>query len=146
MVNKFLHWYQRTKRIWFTIIYFIFATLIVALLVDKYHRAKDLLDRPVVETVNNDIDIETINIKITGLQQDLERQKLLLEKQASLIKNLETMNESLTNTNKQYEKRLLAHTEFLKRACEYFTVITVEKKILPRQCLPDYQWRREEGM
>ena len=146
MVNKFLHWYQRTKRIWFTIIYFIFATLIVALLVDKYHRAKDLLDRPIVETVNNDIDIETINSKITGLQQDLERQKLLLEKQASLIKNLETMNESLTNTNKQYEKRLLAHTEFLKRACEYFTVITVEKKILPRQCLPDYQWRREEGM
>lgn len=146
MVNKFLQWYQRTKRIWFTIIYFIFATLIVALLVDKYHRAQDLLDRPVVETVNNDIDIETINTKITGLQQDLERQKLLLEKQASLIKNLETMNESLTNTNKQYEKRLLAHTEFLKRACEYFTVITVEKKILPRQCLPDYQWRREEGM
>jgi hypothetical protein len=146
MVNKFLQWYQKTKRIWFTIIYFIFATLIVALLVDKYHRAKDLLDRPVVETVSNDIDIETIHTKITVLQQDLERQKLLLEKQASQIKNLETINESLTNTNKQYEKRLLAHTEFLKRACEYFTVITVEKKILPRQCLPDYQWRREEGM
>ena len=46
---------------------------------------------------------------------------------------------------RRLERRLQAQLEYNKRLCEYIMVITVDKKIVPRQCLPEYKWQREEG-
>ena len=68
-----------------------------------------------------------------------------IEKQNVLIQKLETQNNNLENNLKLLEKRLQANTDVLKRFCEYIVVITVDKKIIPRQCLVDYKWIKEEG-
>jgi len=31
----------------------------------------------------------------------------------------------------------------MKRICEYIWVITIDKKIAPRQCYPEYNWSKE---
>ena len=84
------------------------------------------------------IDVESITKRIDLLEKQEEKQLIV-------IKKLEADNETLSNNQKQLEKRLQAHTEIIKRMCEYVVIITVDKKIIPRQCLPDYSWRREEG-
>lgn len=71
--------------------------------------------------------------------------EIQLEKQSVLIQKLETENNNLENNLKLLEKRLQAHTDIMKRMCEYIIVITVDKKIIPRQCLPEYKWSREEN-
>ena len=93
----------------------------------------------------NILDIENINKRIESLEKQIQDQNRLLEKQAITIKWFENNHEGLMTNSKIYERRLQAHTEFLKRTCEYINVITVDKKILPRQCLPEYNWRREDG-
>jgi len=86
---------------------------------------------------------------VVNLEEPLKRLEQLereLEIQKNTTKQQETANETLLNNIKQLEKRVQAHTEVVKRMCEYIVIITVDKKILPRQCLPDYNWRREEGL
>ena len=68
-----------------------------------------------------------------------------IEKQNVLIQKLEVQNSNLENNIKLLEKRLQANTDVLKRFCEYIVIITVDKKIIPRQCLLDYKWLKEEG-
>ena len=68
-----------------------------------------------------------------------------IEKQNVLIQKLEAQNSNLENNIKLLEKRLQANTDVLKRFCEYIVIITVDKKIIPRQCLLDYKWLKEEG-
>jgi hypothetical protein len=93
--------------------------------------------------------------KISALKEEpkdtqVDSQRLdILEKEilrlSDTSKKLEITNEMLGTSVKQLEKRLQAHIDITKRMCEYIIVITVDKKIIPRQCLPDYNWKREEG-
>jgi hypothetical protein len=85
--------------------------------------------------------IESPKQNITNVDHQIELQ---LEKQRELVITLEKENSILENNLKTLEKRTQAHTELLKRMCEYIIVITVDKKIIPRQCLPEYKWGREE--
>lgn len=56
------------------------------------------------------------------------------------IRQLENQTKQLEAMAKQLEKRHQSQIEFNKRLCEYIVVITVEKKILPRQCQPNFEW------
>lgn len=85
--------------------------------------------------------IESPKQNITNVDHQIELQ---LEKHRELVLTLEKENSILENNLKTLEKRTQAHTELLKRMCEYIIVITVDKKIIPRQCLPEYKWGREE--
>lgn len=70
--------------------------------------------------------------------------EIQIEKQNVLIKKLEEHNLVLENNIKVMDKKIQTNTEIIKRMCEYIWVITIDKKIAPRQCYPDYNWRREE--
>lgn len=85
--------------------------------------------------------VESPTQNITNIDHQFESQ---LEKQRELVRSLEKENLILENNLRTLEKRTQAHTELLKRMCEYIIVITVDKKIIPRQCLPEYKWSREE--
>lgn len=85
--------------------------------------------------------VESPTQNITNIDHQFESQ---MEKQRELIRSLEKENLILENNLRTLEKRTQAHTELLKRMCEYIIVITVDKKIIPRQCLPEYKWGREE--
>lgn len=85
--------------------------------------------------------VESPTQNITNIDHQFESQ---LEKQRELVRSLEKENLILENNLRTLEKRTQAHTELLKRMCEYIIVITVDKKIIPRQCLPEYKWGREE--
>lgn len=86
---------------------------------------------------------------ISNANLDNERIQLLekeIEKLINLNKKTEQNIDTLSNSVKSLEKRLQASTDVLKRMCEYIVVITVDKKIIPRQCLTDYNWKKEEGL
>ena len=70
--------------------------------------------------------------------------EIQIEKQNVLIKKLEEHNLILENNIKVLDKKIQTNTEIIKRMCEYIWVITIDKKIAPRQCYPDYNWRRED--
>lgn len=84
------------------------------------------------------VDTSMTSNKLTLLEQELEKQILISKK-------LETTNDTLLNNLKAAEKRIQFHNELLKRMCEYIVLITVDKKIIPRQCVSDYNWRKEEN-
>lgn len=73
--------------------------------------------------------------RIDALEQQLQRQ-------ASAAKAQE---DAAAANQQRLERRLQSHTEAFKRMCEYILVITIDKKLVPRQCLPEYRWSREEG-
>lgn len=78
------------------------------------------------------------------IAQQTTNLEVLLEKQNNVIRKLEENNLVLENNIKVLDKRIQSNTEIIKRMCEYIWVITIDKKIAPRQCYPDYNWRREE--
>jgi uncharacterized protein YaaN involved in tellurite resistance len=84
------------------------------------------------------VDLEPLQRRIESLENDLQR-----EVQARKL--LEAHQDSLEKTNQRLDRRLQSHTEAFKRLCEYVMVITIDKKLVPRQCLPEYRWSREEG-
>jgi uncharacterized coiled-coil protein SlyX len=89
---------------------------------------------PVAPTV----DLEPLKQRIDQLERDLAQQ-------AQTKRNLDAVIEQHERANQRLERRLQAHTEAFKRICEYVMVITIDKKLVPRQCLPEYKWSREEG-
>lgn len=114
-------------------------TLIIILFIISLFLLTNILTKsppkePIIETPQQ---IVTIN-PLSTLEAQIEKQNVLIQK-------LETQNSNLENNLKLLEKRLQANTDVLKRFCEYIVVITVDKKIIPRQCLVDYKWIKEEG-
>ena len=89
-------------------------------------------------------EVQEIKIQTPQVNNSTVLLETQLEKQIVLIKKLEEHNLSLENNIKVLDKRIQANTEIIKRMCEYIWVITIDKKIAPRQCYPDYNWRREE--
>lgn len=133
MGNKFLTWVRSLHRYLILIIYITIVCMLVFLILTKHNIDKEPVISP-QNTANKEDFLKRIEL--------LERQ---IEQQKNEIKQQNIVNETYTNNIKQLERRLQAHTELLKRNCEYIMVITVDKKIVPRQCLPEYNWRREEG-
>ena len=131
---QFITWIKSKYKYWVLLGYLIIITLFITLILQRHMQEKQQLPPP-APTVNLEEPLKRI--------EQLERQ---LELQKNTTKQQETANEALASSIKQLEKRVQAHTEVVKRMCEYIVIITVDKKILPRQCLPDYSWRREEGL
>jgi len=132
---NFLLWAKSNYKYWFTVVYLCIAFVAVAVLVYNSYNTKTpqvITQQPQV------VDLEPLKQQISSLEKQLEQH-------AKDQKRLESTNESLTSTVKQLERRAQAQLEYSKRICEYILVITVDKKILPRQCLPEYKWHREEG-
>ena len=135
METKLLEWLKIVGRFLFVI--FIIGSIAVSI---DYILAKLLTNKPLTESVVNKSIPDDSDIVLTKIER-LEKQ---IEKQEFLIKRLESSMDAAAN-DKQLEKKLQAHTEAFKRLCEYIVVITVDKKIIPRQCLPEYKWAKEEG-
>lgn len=127
---------QQNWKFWFTIIYFTVVIVLLFAVFNKHVR------RPVPEVIQPaptvTVDLEPLNKRITALEQDLTAQ-------AMALKAAKSEADALIASNQRLERRLQSHTEAFKRLCEYVLVITVDKKIIPRQCLPEYKWAREEG-
>ena len=121
------HW---TDILGFT--YFASSMLIIGFLVyDKYYVVKKQ-EEPLPKIVVED----TTGKRLETLEADYK--KLTLQ-----VKYLETKNEDLIQVNKALEKKQQVQISFNKRLCEYIGVITIDKKIIPRQCLSDYIWNIE---
>lgn len=139
MKTKIYNILLQTQRYWFLTLYFLLVGICSYFVADKY-----FIDKPVVLDTSIGV-IEKLSKQITDLEKVVESQNRLIDQQAISIKWLENNAEPLFASNRVFEKRLQAHTEFMKRTCEYINVITIDKKITPRQCLPEYTWRREDG-
>lgn len=114
-------------------------TLIIILFIISLFLLTNILTKsppkePITETPQQ---IVTVN-PISTLEAQIEKQNVLIQK-------LETQNSNLENNLKLLEKRLQAHTDVMKRICEYIVIITIDKKLVPRQCLIEYKWSKEEG-
>jgi septal ring factor EnvC (AmiA/AmiB activator) len=116
----------------------IYTLIIVLFIVSLSLLASILIKSPPKEPV---IEVTQPTVTVNPLST-LEAQ---IEKQNVLIQKLEAQNSNLENNLKLLEKRLQAHTDVMKRICEYIVIITVDKKIIPRQCTLEYKWLREEG-
>lgn len=134
-----LHWSMSwIKSNWINIFAVIYIIIALAYLVTlNYKKTETPAPAPVVVPASRDADIDQALKRIDALEKQLENQSALMRTQ-------ETNLEQLLKTDRQADKRLQFHTETLKRMCEYIWVITIEKKLVPRQCYPDYNWRRED--
>jgi len=130
---NFFQWIKPFLRYWFEVIYLLVITGIFAVTVHTGY-----FD-------NNEPKIISQTVDLTPLQQQIVNLELKIEQQSLEIKQLSAANESLSSNVKILERRSQAQLEYSKRICEYILVITVDKKIIPRQCLPEYKWHKEEG-
>jgi hypothetical protein len=130
------HW-----RFYATIIYFTLLILLVVGIIRKQNpppAATVSPPPPPVIVAEPKIDLEPLTKRIEQLEQALERQT-----KANQL--LTAQHDQQERVNQKLERRLQSHTETFKRICEYIMVITIDKKLVPRQCLPEYRWSREEG-
>lgn len=131
--------FKTNWRFYLTIVYFTVLVLLVIGIVRKQNPAPvpvAAMPQPVIAETK--IDIDPLTKRIEQLEQALERQ-------TKTNQTLTAQHDQQERVNQRLERRLQAHTEAFKRLCEYVLVITVDKKIVPRQCLPEYRWSREEG-
>lgn len=130
--SNIIHWLGIAGRSLLTI-YLAFIVMILPVFV-AFKLIKPHHDTEIKQTVDYD-----------GLEKKLADMEKQLEKQTVLIKKLESEHDALVTANRQTERRVQNHMEAIKRLCEYVVVITVDRKIIPRQCLPEYNWRKEEN-
>jgi len=125
---------QFLKKHWSDLLgftYFVASLTTIGFLGYKMYQEKQIVEvEPIVITEDK------TDKRIEVLQQDIKNLTII-------VKQLEVKNEELAKSNTVLEKRQQTQTEFAKRVCEYIVVITVDKKILPRQCLADYNWTKE---
>ena len=136
MDTKLIEFFKTNWRFWLSIVYFTSLIIVLAVVYNK-HTTKNVPPPPVV-TPAPTIDLDPINRRLAALEQDLASQ-------AAAYKTLKYEHDALYSTNQRLERRAQAHLEAIKRMCEYIVVITVDKKIIPRQCLPEYRWSTTEG-
>ena len=127
--QKIILW-LRLKPIYTTILILCFVAVFLLVILSTKSSPKETI----TESIPKNVTVNELNVLI----EQLEKQNISIQK-------LEAQNSSLENNIKLLEKRLQANTDVLKRFCEYIVVITVDKKIIPRQCLVDYKWIKEEG-
>lgn len=133
------HWAQVLARL--ALVIFILVSMALTL----YQVSKEFIPTKLVpEQTVNSVDKTMVN-SVDPLISRIDKLEKQLEKQEQTIKKLESNLDLAANNYKILEKKSQSHTEAFKRICEYIMVITVDKKIIPRQCLPEYRWIKEEG-
>jgi len=123
-------------RFYLGIVYFTLL-IIVALAVFR-KQTPTPVTTPQIAASAPTVDLEPLKQRIDKLEHDLAQQ-------VQTKRNLDAVIEQQERVNQRLERRLQAHTEAFKRICEYVMAITIDKKLVPRQCLPEYKWSREEG-
>ncbi|NBP56447.1 hypothetical protein EBU71_07925 [bacterium] len=121
-----LKWFERTWRLWIGLLF----VANVGYLVHLYkEQTPPIALAPVEDKVLLD--------RIQALEKQVQDQQKVIVWYDSYIQNLQS-------SIKRLDKNQQMQIEVLKRMCEYIWVITIDKKIAPRQCYPEYNWRREE--
>lgn len=128
---------KSTWRYWFSVVYFTVLIVVLAAVYSK-HSVKPPAPEPVVVMPAATVDLEPVNKRLAALEQDLANH-------TSALKALRSEYDAAVAVNHRLERRTQSHLEAIKRMCEYIVVITVDKKIIPRQCLPEYRWSQVEG-
>jgi len=75
--------------------------------------------------------------------KDFEELKLEQQRQEQELKRLAKQIEEQAAMDKKIERKQDNNLQVMKRICEYIWVITIDKKIAPRQCYPEYNWNKE---
>jgi hypothetical protein len=130
-VNQHL---EQNWRFWLGIVYFTLL-IVVAVAVVRRQMPAPTAPPPAAPPAVVVQELIAALARITALEQQLERQNAVAK----------AREDAVTQAQQRTERRLQAHTEAFKRMCEYILVITIDKKLVPRQCLPEYRWSREEG-
>ena len=123
-----LKWFEKTWRFWVGLVF----VLNVGYLLHLYKQQQPPPAAPIV-TVQDD----TLVKRIDALEKRVEDQQ-------KIIAWYDTYNQTSQTNFKRLDKNQQNQIDVLKRMCEYIWVITIDKKIVPRQCYPEYNWRREE--
>jgi len=140
----FAAWVKNTWRPTLVIFYFLSVFAVSSMVIwQRYSSSIPPMPAtapvPIVSAVQESQNLMPLQEQISKLQSDSVRQHVLIER-------LEAASAGLVEANKKLDRRLQGQLEYNKRLCEYIMVITVDKKIVPRQCLPEYKWQREEGL
>lgn len=136
MDTKLIKHFQSNWRFYLGLVYFTVLVFVMAAVYSK--QTSKSIPQVAVPPPAPSIDLEPLKQRIDQLERDLAQQ-------AQTRRNLDAAIEQHERANQRLERRLQAHTEAFKRLCEYVLVITIDKKLVPRQCLPEYKWSREEG-
>ena len=136
MDTKLIKHFQSNWRFYLGLVYFTVLVFVMAAVYSK--QTSKSVPQVAVPPPAPSIDLEPLKQRIDQLERDLAQQ-------AQTKRNLDAAIEQHERANQRLERRLQAHTEAFKRICEYVMVITIDKKLVPRQCLPEYKWSREEG-
>ena len=138
LINMIIEKLKSTWKFWFSLVYFT-ALIMVMFAVYNKHTAKPVpAEPPSPPTPAITVDLDPINKKIAVLEQELSAHTTQLQ-------TLKKEHDIVMAANQRLERRAQSHTEAFKRLCEYVMVITIDKKLVPRQCLPEYRWSKEEG-
>lgn len=75
--------------------------------------------------------------------KDFEELKAETRRNEQEIAILKKRMEEQALANQKVERKQDNNVQIMKRICEYIWVITIDKKIVPRQCYPEYNWYKE---
>jgi len=141
-LSNIKQWFNSSRSLWVKNIFVCSLIILAFLYVDRNMRSQPETIQPSESQISEEREYFK---RVEQLDKQIADQNLIIEQHAKNLQQYETNLETLTAANKVLEKRLQAHVEVMKRICEYIGVITVDKKIVPRQCLHDYSWRKEEN-
>lgn len=141
-LSNIKQWFNSSRSLWVKNIFICSLIILAFLYVDRNMRSKPETTQPSESQISEEREYFK---RVEQLDKQIADQNLIIEQHAKNLQQYQINLETLTAANKILEKRLQAHVEVMKRICEYIGVITVDKKIVPRQCLHDYSWRKEEN-
>lgn len=136
--DLFATWLRNTWRTGLIIIYFLSVLIVSTILIYDRYRA-----RPEPPPVPAPVIVPEPQVDLTPVEDRIKQLETTLAKTNERVDRVDTAQ--IQEQIRRLERRLQAQLEYNKRLCEYIMVITVDKKIVPRQCLPEYRWQREEG-
>ena len=137
--DLFATWLRNTWRTGLIIIYFLSVLIVSTILV--YERYRAIPEPPPPQPAP--VIIPEPRVDLTPIEDRIKQLETNLAKTNERLDRADTAQ--IQEQIRRLERRLQAQLEYNKRLCEYIMVITVDKKIVPRQCLPEYRWQREEG-
>jgi len=137
--DLFATWLKNTWRTGLIIVYFLVVLIVSTILI--YDRYRAVLEVPVATPAVTVVPEPRIDL--TPVEDKLKQLETAVVKTNERVDKSDTAQ--IQEQIRRLERRLQAQLEYNKRLCEYIMVITVDKKIVPRQCLPEYRWQREEG-
>jgi len=138
--DLFATWLRNTWRTGLIIVYFLVVLIVSTILI--YDRYRAVPEVPVAATPAVTV-VPEPRIDLTPVEDKLKQLETAVAKTNERVDKSDTAQ--IQEQIRRLERRLQAQLEYNKRLCEYIMVITVDKKIVPRQCLPEYRWQREEG-